>query len=58
MAYKICQFDGRRCASEKCEVSCKRHRNKFGHNKRKFLRFYDSFGRRISRAQAEVSVDD
>ena len=54
MAYKICQFDGRRCSYEKCEhvkngfsCICKRHRNKFGHNKRKFLKEYDSFGRRI-----------
>ena len=54
MAYKICQFDGRRCSYEKCEqktngslIICKRHRNKFGHNKRKFLNVYDSFGRRV-----------
>jgi hypothetical protein len=54
VAYKICQFDGRRCSNEKCEQSsngslhiCKRHRNKFGHNKRRFLKEYDSFGRRI-----------
>ena len=56
MAFKICQYDGRRCSSESCSSLdiygnvqvCKRHRNKFGFNKRRFLKVYDSFGRRVS----------
>jgi len=48
VAFKICRFDGRRCSSDECDIRCKRHRNKFGRSKRKFLRRYDDFGRRIS----------
>jgi hypothetical protein len=48
VALKTCRFDGRRCSSDKCDTLCKRHRNKFGRNKRKFLTQYDSSGRRVS----------
>ena len=55
MAFKICPYDGRRCSFDKCDhlvngskILCKRHRNKFGHNRRKFLRVYSSSGMRVS----------
>jgi hypothetical protein len=48
VALRTCPSDGRRCSKDKCIAACPRNRSKFRHNKRKFLKCYDSSGRRVS----------